>query len=55
MNKLKLVVGNVVHCPLRFLIAWKAALILFIGAILGVLYLALKATSKGPVDALAWE
>jgi putative ABC transport system permease protein len=34
---------------------WKAVLIAFIGAILGALYPALKAASKDPIDALAYE
>jgi putative ABC transport system permease protein len=34
---------------------WKATLIAFIGAILGALYPALKAASKDPIDALAYE
>jgi putative ABC transport system permease protein len=34
---------------------WKAILIAFIGAILGALYPALKAASKDPIDALAYE
>ena len=34
---------------------WKAVVIAFIGAILGALYPALKAASKDPIDALAYE
>ena len=34
---------------------WKAVLIAFVGAILGALYPALKAASKDPIDALAYE
>jgi putative ABC transport system permease protein len=34
---------------------WKAILIAFVGAILGALYPALKAASKDPIDALAYE
>jgi putative ABC transport system permease protein len=34
---------------------WKAILIAFIGALLGALYPALKAASKDPIDALAYE
>src|ERR1700735_1346682 len=34
---------------------WKAILIAFLGAILGALYPALKAASKDPIDALAYE
>ena len=34
---------------------WKAVLIAFIGPILGALYPALKAASKDPIDALAYE
>jgi len=34
---------------------WKAVIIAFIGAILGALYPALKAASKDPIDALAYE
>jgi putative ABC transport system permease protein len=34
---------------------WKATLIAFVGAILGALYPALKAASKDPIDALAYE
>jgi putative ABC transport system permease protein len=34
---------------------WKATIIAFIGAILGALYPALKAASKDPIDALAYE
>ncbi len=34
---------------------WKAVAIAFIGAILGALYPALKAASKDPIDALAYE
>jgi putative ABC transport system permease protein len=34
---------------------WKAIIIAFVGAILGALYPALKAASKDPIDALAYE
>jgi putative ABC transport system permease protein len=34
---------------------WKAVVIAFGGAILGALYPALKAASKDPIDALAYE
>jgi putative ABC transport system permease protein len=34
---------------------WKAVAIAFVGAILGALYPALKAASKDPIDALAYE
>jgi putative ABC transport system permease protein len=34
---------------------WKAIAIAFVGAILGALYPALKAASKDPIDALAYE
>ena len=49
----KLVVGNLVHRPLRYLIVWKATLVAIIGAILGVLDPALQAASKEPIAAVA--
>jgi hypothetical protein len=51
----KLVVGNLVHRPLRYLIVWKATLVAFIGAILGALDPALQTASKDPIYILAYE
>jgi putative ABC transport system permease protein len=34
---------------------WKSVLIAFAGALLGAVYPALKAASKDPIDALAYE
>jgi len=34
---------------------WKAAVLAFVGALLGALYPALKAASKDPIDALSYE
>jgi ABC-type lipoprotein release transport system permease subunit len=51
----KLVVGNLVHRPLRSFIVWKATLTAFVGAILGARYPAFKAANKDPINALAYE